>query len=199
MSSSEQNPYESPTCDSSAAVADDESEFVLEGCLTVEDAIAAHRLATRGFWTRLTLAVLIVAVSSVVLVAVAVSSRPYSVGPSNVMTFVACVLLPSLLIVPFVVGRVRLHRLARKQFGMFAPTHSTFSPSRVVTTSSNAKTELEWALFSHCVANDTIAILFLKNSNQILVLARSKLQCPGRWGAFISLIQTQLARCDEPQ
>ena len=180
MSSSEPNPYESPTCDASAALAGDESEFVLTGCLTVEDAIAAHRLATRGFWTRLTLAVLIVAVSSIVLVAVAVSSRPYSVGPSIVMTFVACVLLPSLLIVPFVVGRVRLHRLARKQFGMFAPTHSTFSPSRVVTTSSNAKTELEWALFSHCVANDTIAILFLKNSNQNLVLARSKLQCPGR-------------------
>jgi hypothetical protein len=29
---------------------------------------------------------------------------------------------------------------------------------------------------------DTVAILFLKDSNQNLVLARCKLQCPGQWG-----------------
>jgi hypothetical protein len=196
VSCSEENPYESPQCESSRAVVRDDSEFVLAGCLTVEDAIAAHRLATRGFWPRLTLAVLIFAAFSAVLLAVAMSSRPYSVGASNVFLFVACV-FPGVLLAPVVLGRVRLHRLARKQFGMFAPTHSTFSPSGVVTTSRNAKSELQWAFFSHCRANDTVAILFLKNSNGHLILARRKLQCPADWEPFISLIQRQLARCGD--
>jgi hypothetical protein len=63
--------------------------------------------------------------------------------------------------------------------------------------SGTAKSEFEWALFSHYRANDTVAILFLKNSNGHLILARRKLQCPADWEPFISLIQRQLARCGD--
>lgn len=167
--------------------------FVLSGCLTVEDALAAHRLTTRGFWPRIVLAVSIIFVFSIVLIAIAVSSRPYSPDASNVMLLVACVIFPALLIVPFLVGRIRLRRFARNKLGMFAPTHSTFSPAGIVATAANAKTELEWPLFSHCVSNESVAVVFYQNSKQHLILARSKLEPPGDWESFVSMIQRVLA------
>lgn len=166
---------------------------MLSGCLTVEDALAAHRLATRGFWPRLVFAISIISVFSIVLIAIAVSSRQYSPGAANVMLLVACVIFPALLIVPFLVGRLRLRRFAQNQLGMFAPTKSTFSPAGIVATSANAKTEFEWLLFSHCVSNDSVAIVYYQDSKQHLILARSKLETPDDWESFVSMIQRILA------
>jgi ABC-type multidrug transport system fused ATPase/permease subunit len=186
------NPYQPPN---SPAAGDGLSgdTFVLSGCLTVQDALAAHRLATRGFWPRIVLAISIISVFSIVLIAIAVSSWPYSPGAAHIMLLVACVIFPALVIVPFLIGRFRLRRFARNKLGMFAPTRSTFSPAGIIATSANAKTELEWPLFSHCVSNDTVALLYYQNSKQHLILARSKLESSGDWESFVSMIQCVLA------
>ncbi|MHB0958936.1 MAG: hypothetical protein ACYC0X_26655 [Pirellulaceae bacterium] len=170
-----------------------DTEFVLSGCLTVNDAIQAHRLATRGFWPRATLAILIVAVFVIILFAVAVSSRPYSPEASNVMLLVACVILPAILIIRYAVGRLRLHRFARTGYGMFAPTHSTFSPTKILTTSDGAKAEFDWSVFSHYVSNEAVALVYFKNSKQHLIVARTKLDDPNRWDDFVSMIRSQFA------
>jgi hypothetical protein len=200
MLASESNPYEPPRCDDSpTAQSAGDSEFVLSGCLTVDDALAAHRLATRGYRPRIALAAMIVVTFSIVLIAIAVSARPYSLQAANVMLLVACVILPALLAVPITIGRYRMHRFARNRFGIFAPTHSTFSPSKIVSTSEDAKSELQWGLFSRCIANDTVAIIYFKNANQYLILARQKLKDPSQWDALLFLIQTSLGGCGDKQ
>jgi hypothetical protein len=193
MLASESNPYHAPGCDDSPlAQSTVETEFTLSGCLTVEDAHAAHRLSTRGYWPRIALASLVVVTFSIVLIAIAVSSRPYSPQAANVMLLVACVILPALLGVPIAIGRFRLHRFARRRFGMFAPTHTTFTFSKIVSTSEDARSELQWGLFSRCIANETVAIMYFKNANQCLILARQKLKDPSQWESLLSLIQTRL-------
>jgi hypothetical protein len=166
--------------------------FVLSGCLTVEDAKAAHRLATRGFWPRVVLAVVVISVVLTVLTAIAVSSRPYSPQASNTILLVTCVLFPALLIATYLWGRFRLRRFARQQYGMFAPTRSTFSPEKIVTESDGAKSELDWSLFSDSRIGESVALLAFKNSARHLILARSKLQPPGEWAAFVGLIESRL-------
>jgi len=193
MTTPSSNPYESPRGnDSPLWQSSIEGEFVLSGCLTVDDALSAHKLATRGYWPRMAIAGAIVITFSCILIAIAVSSRPYSPQASNVMFLVACVIFPALLVVPIAIGRFRMHRFARNRFGMFAPTHATFSKLKIVSTSEDATTELQWGAFSRCISNATVAIMYLKNSNQHVIVARRKLKDPSQWDGLLLLIQTQL-------
>lgn len=193
MTSTQSNPAQPPNdADLACAESAGGSEFVLSGCLTVDDALAAHRLANRGYRPWVALAVVIIVTFTIVVIAVAVSSRPYSPHAANVMLLVACVIFPALLLVPIAIGRFRLHQVARSRLGMFAPTHTTISSSKILLTTENLKSELQWGLFSHCIANETVAILYLKNSNQSLILARQKLKDSSRWSEFLAIIQSQL-------
>ena len=193
MCDADPSPNQPPSCnDSPVAQSVVGTEFVMSGCLTVDDAIAAHRLATRGFWPRIALSALIVVTFSAVLVAVSVSSRPYSPQAANVMLFIACVIFPALIVVPLAIDRFRLRRFARKRYGIFAPTHSRFSLSNIVITSEDAKSELQWGLFSCCIANETVAIMYFKNANQYMILAKQKLEDPSHWGAFLLMLQSRL-------
>jgi len=200
MSTAASNPYEPPRCVNSAlATPNYDVEFVLSGCLTVDDALSAHRLANRGYWPRIATGGLIVVVFSSVLIAVAVSSRPYSPQAANVMFLVACVIIPALLIVPIAIGRYRMHKFARQRFGMFAPIHATFSPSKITSKSEDATTELQWGAFSGCISNESVAIIYLKDSNQYVIVARRKLKDPSQWDALLLLIQTQLGAYSDSQ
>lgn len=199
MTVAETNPFKPHRHDGSPLNAEGNHEYVLAGCLTVDDALSSHRLATRGYWPRISLAVLVITTFSIVLIAIAVSSRPYSAGASNVMLLVACLIFPALLLVPMVVLRLRLYRFARRQFGMFAPTYTTFSPSKIVATSENSRSELQWSLFSHCVANEIVALVFFKNSKNYMILARKKLKDPAQWNSFVSMVQHQLAMSESPK
>lgn len=170
---------------------------MLTGCLTVADAIAAHRLATRGFWPQVALVILIGSAFSLVVIALGVSSRPYSADASNTMLLVGCVVIPGFKCMPVLIGRMRLRRFARKRYGMFAPTHSTITSAGIVTTSENAKAELEWLCFSHCVTNDSVAVLFFRNSKQYLILTRSKLKSPEHWESLVWMVRDRLGSANE--
>lgn len=200
MSTPSLNPYESPRyVDSPVDQSAGAGEFVMSGCMTVDDALAVHRLATRGYWLRIALVVLLILSFSIVLNAIAVSSRPYSPQASNVLFLVACVILPGLLLVPVAISRYRLYRLARNRFGIFAPTHTVFSAASIVSKSENAMSQLQWEAFSRCISNETVAIIYFKNSNQFLILARRKLENPSQWDSLLSLIKRRLEGCkDKP-
>ena len=187
------NPYESPNMGMDVAPVASDRTFTLRGCLTVADARAAHRLATRGFWPRVILANAILAVFSIGLAAVAVSSRPSAPQASNVMLLFACG-VPGLFMLRYVRGHIRLRQLAQRQYGVFALTQSTFSTDRITATSENAKSEYEWPLFSGFRANDSIALLFFANSKQDMIVARGKLQPPDDWPALLRLLESKLPR-----
>lgn len=200
MTDVEPNPSEPPANDGSPALErDGDSAFVLSGCLTVADALAAHRLATRGDWLGRALRVVALATFLVICIAIAVWARPISPEKSNTILLGGCVIFPALLFAIHAMGRVRLHRYARKQFGMFAPTHSTFSRSKIVSTTKDSKTEVYWRRFSHCISNDTVAILYFKNSKMFLIIPRQKLANPLQWDALVSMIQDQLRRTGSSQ
>ena len=191
LSDVDPNPYQPPR----PSHLDDESNgasFVLSGCLTVEDVLTARRLAIRGFWPRIILGVSIISLFLIVLIVIAFSSRPSSSGTLKYALFVACVVFPTFLIGPFLLGRFSLHRSARVKRGVFAPIHLTFSPEGVIATSANSKSEIKWPLFSHCVSNDSVALIYYSNSKQHLILARSTLESPDQWDDFISMIHRVL-------
>lgn len=192
------NPYESPNAEQ-LPISDPSGEsFTLSGCLTVADSIAAHRLVTYGSWYRVILAIAVVflfsvSVFAIVLIALAVSFRPYGPQTSNAFLLTAIILV-ALLVVPSVRGRLQLRSFARRQFGMFAPTESVFTAEKIVTASDSAKSEFEWSLFSGFRANETIALLFFYKSKQHLILARSKLQNSNEWPSLLALIESRLTK-----
>lgn len=193
MDAQDENPYEPPATEARTANVPTDAEFVLSGCLTVSDAMAARRLAMPWRVPGLILLLAVLGAFCVVLITIGVSSRRYSPQASNVILLVGCILLPATPVGMYLFVRLRLHRFARRRYGMFAPTRSTVSATRIVTKSENASAEIEWSAFSRFVANDSIALLFYENSNQLLILARSKLQPPADWTDLVTLVQSKLA------
>ena len=195
MTNVEPKPTEPPANDGSPPPEGaGDAEFVLSGCMTLADALAAHRLAARGYWLRRTVRLLALASFLGIWITIAVSARYISPETSNEMLLGACVLFPAVLFAIHTVGRVRLRRMARKQLGQFAPTHSTFSRSKIVLTPENARLELQWGTFDRCFSNETVAILYFKNTKIFLIIPRQKLADPSQWDPFISMIRTQLRR-----
>lgn len=167
-------------------------QIVLSGHMTVSDAIAAHRLRYRA---RRYLVVLVAAITTAfvaVLIAVAVSTRPYSAESANIKFAVACFIFGALVCMPFAVDRYRLRKLARNKLGIFANTHTTFSLERITPTVSHATLELEWPVFSAYRANDTVALLFFAGSNTHWIVARSKLSDASEGPELIALIESKL-------
>lgn len=201
------NPYESPNIERYESMkveplsrpGSSGATFTLSGCLTVADAIAAHRLATRGPRHRplVVIAIMVafsIAVFSVILIALSISFRPYGPQASNAFLLTAFVLV-ALLAIPIVReirGRIRMRAFARRQFGLFAPTETVFTAEKIVSASDNAKSEFEWPLFSSFRANETVALLFFADSKNHLILARSKLPVLDEWPSFLALIESKL-------
>ncbi len=115
---------------------------------------------------------------------------------SSMILLVACVLLPGVLVVFHVVGRLRLRRFARNQFGMFAPTHSTISADGILATSENAQAQFEWSFFSQMRVNGLVVVLFYKNSPGYLILARSKLTNPDHWNGLVESVRAWIESAD---
>ena len=192
MSEEDANPPVRPTGTEIPKTRATDDPITLSGCLLVADALAARRLATRGFWRRIVVGVGIVAVFSLILIAIGVSSRPYSPKAANVMYFVAGVLFPAILVVPFLWNRFTLHRYANRKYGLFAPTKSVFSSERFMSTSENANFECRWDTFAGYRSNKVVTLLFFANSNSYLIVARSKCKDASEWGRLRSLIASKL-------
>ena len=112
----------------------------------------------------------------------------------SVILLVAFIIFPGLVVTPFIVGRIRMHRWARQRYGMFAPTRSVFTESRVTSSSDNAKSEFNWGLFAGYRANNHVAVLFFASSSQHMIVARQKLEDATQWDDLLSLIASKLPR-----
>ncbi len=188
------NPYQSPT---PVEVEDEyrDSIFVMAGCLTVEDALSAQRLASPVFKQRLVLLVWLLSFLSFLIISFTFfSSSPFGQQLSDIFLFVAFLLLPGIALFPFLIDGFQFGRSSRKKLEAQSSTHSTFSPTGISTKShiANANASFEWSHFSHCVANDTVALVFFENSHQWLLLTRNKLRHPDRWEALIEMIESQM-------
>lgn len=188
------NPYESPKTNGATGDISERPTVQLSGCLTVANFFAAHRLNTRGYWPRLVLGLGVLGTFSIFLVAISVSSRPYSPQASNTLLMVACLLIPLLLGVPLLWRRLRLHHYASKRYGAFAHLELVFSFSGVASTTANSKTEYEWDAFSGYRSGDSVMLMYFANSDQSLIVARDMLRDPGQWLNLYELIESRLPR-----
>ena len=125
---------------------------------------------------------------SLVILAMAVTSRPYSPEASNRMMLVVCVLFPVLIAIPLVRSRLILHSMARKKLDVFSPTQTTISKSGLKISDEHSTTEINWSAFKSWRANHTVAILFFTSSGYLLI-ARQKLDNRDEWEGLIGLIR----------
>ena len=188
------NPYQSPT----PVEPEDEyrdSIFVMSGCLTVEDALSTQRLASPATRQRVVLLVWLASFLSFLLISFTLfSSQPFGLQLSNLLLFVACLLLPGIALFPLLIDVFKFGRLSRQELETQSSTHSTFSPTGISmkTENGNVNASFEWSQFSNCVANDTVALVFFENSHQWVLLTRNTLRRPDRWEALIEMIESQL-------
>ena len=188
------NPYEAPRADCAASAGPTGEAFTLAGSLTVSDALAADRLATRGIWSRLVFGLKIIGVGSLALVIVPLAITPFSSPAVKLMLLGVCIFVAAVLSAPLVWGRMRLNDAARNQFGMFAPKEYVFSPEKISSRSEDANSEFAWSRFGGFRANDSVALLFYGNSAFHLIVARSTLRDRAAWPALMALMESKLPR-----
>ena len=193
MNQASSNPYASPSREGPLSEWTDLGEIVLSGILTIAEARMANRMAKLQDRLRLVTVTLFVGLFWLFLIAFAVSARPEAAFASSIILLVALVIFPVLPLAVMVIDSYRLAVAARERIGMFTPTRWVFSSSKIIATTAAGGTELTWEMFSLCLANEDIALLFGKNKRNYLVLLRRHLAPEARWDHLLELIHTQLA------
>lgn len=168
------------------------SEYVLSGCLTVSDALAVEELARPGYWIKFFLTMASHLVVACLLIALAVSARTYSLWASNVIFLVGFMIFPGLAFFFFGFKVFRLDRLAKRKSGIFASTQTKIDTAHILIHAEGTERVLAWKDFSHFKFNEQVALLFIKDSANKIILARSKLSNAKAWDSLLALIQARI-------
>ncbi len=108
-----------------------EEEFYFSGSPTLGEICAAKRLIASGCGRKVAVLCGAILVFAILLLSVAVSTRPYSPQAANTIFVVVCVGFPLLLCVPVLIQNLQRRTRARERTGEFQPIEAKPSCSGV--------------------------------------------------------------------
>ena len=187
------NPYAAPKNASSQATDDNGArlphEIQLRGSMSVRDVLMTQALLLRHRWfyAALTLGIYISFVLALGLLS------PNGLFGSTFMVL-GLIIMPAILPFTLMMIFLRLRRDANQQVGIFAATETRLSDDGIHTQMDQSDPALKWASFSRFLASEHVILLFLKDSNDHLIVARSKLVDPEDWSKLLQFLSQRYAR-----
>lgn len=156
----------------------------LRGSLRFADVIHTHALILRRRW--LHACGFIVIYVAFVLALGMLSSATTIFG--NTFLLLGLFVGPGILPFTMLAVAIRLRQDEKRQVGVFSPTESTISSDGIRRTLDTQDVALPWSEFASYVHSQRVILLFLRDSRNHLIVARSKLVDPSDWSELLEFL-----------
>lgn len=188
------NPYEAPGEHESFSVAEDvfalPHDIVLRGTMPVGDVLHTQLLLLSRRWGY---ALVCLAMYVGFVIACGMFSPSESLF-SNTFAVLGLIVMPAIL--PFTLLMVYLRLLgdSKKKIGIFAETETLLTNDGINSRTDPDKTEIPWPAFGSFVASQRVILLFVRGSNNHLIVSRKKLAKPSDWPLLLEFLESRFPR-----
>ena len=180
------NPYQAP--ESLSVDQADAPKFShrvqLQGSLRFADVLHTHGLILKRRW-------LYAFGFTVIYVAFVLALGMLSSAASildNTFLLLGLIVGPGILPFTLLAVVIRLRQDEKHKVGVFLPTQSTIDFDGIRGSVGVKEVTLPWAAFSSYANSERVILLFLKDSNNHLIVARSKLVDPSDWNELLEFL-----------
>lgn len=185
------NPYSPPKEDPLAPVIEESARLphgiLLTGSMSIKDVLRTQILILRRRWfyAFLTLG------TYIAFVLVLGMFSPDSSLFGNTFMFLGLIVMPAILPLTLFMIFLRLRRDSKLKIGIFAVTETRLANDGIHTSMTDNEMTIEWSSFSRYLASEHVVLLFLEESNDHLIVARSKLVQEDDWPVLLSFLKAR--------
>ena len=182
----ESNPYASPQSPRSSASSfvDLPHDVVLRGSMPIRDVVHTQWLILSRRWPYV---VLCLGMYVVFVLSLGLLSSVSSLFGSTFLV-VGLVVMPGILPFTLLMVFLRMRRDATNRVGIFAVTETIISTSGIRSNAGQDSVWIPWSTFQSCQCSGRVVLLFLKDSNNHLIVSRSKLERSEDWPILIEFL-----------
>lgn len=106
----------------------------------------------------------------------------------NTFMLLGLIVMPAILPFTLLMIFLRLKRDAKLKVGIFAATETRLTASGIKTSTDERGASIPWSSFSRFLWSEHVVLLFLKESNDHLIVARSKLVRKEDWSILLDFL-----------
>ena len=187
-----ENPYESPATARSGESPTTElpREIVLEGSMPVNDVLHTQILVLSCRWVYAVLCL----VMYVGFVFACAMLNPGGSLFGSTFTVLGLLVMPAILPFTLLMVYLRLLRDSKNRVGIFAVTSTVLAADGIHSRSDQATGTIPWTSFGGFLASSRVVLLFLKDSNNHLIVSRNKLAEPKDWPVLLEFLHARFPR-----
>lgn len=182
-----QNPYQSPNeahRSQSANAGELRRDITLRGSMPVRDVLHTQLLILSRRWHY---ALFCLCMYVVFVVALGMLDPAESIF-GNTFTVLGLIVMPAILPFTLLMVYLRLSGDARRQVGVFAFTETNLSTEGIESTLNGESVSIPWSSFNSFMHSQRVVLLFLRESNNHLIVSRAKLTEPDDWSQFLEFL-----------
>ena len=189
-----ENPYATPQNDTTHGQDDNwarlSRDIRLSGSMSVRDVLMTQVLILkhRWFYAALTLGIYIAFVLALGLF------TPGNRLFGNTFMVLGLIIMPAILPFTLLMIFLRLQRDSKQQVGIFADTETRLTGDGIQSSTSPDNVAIPWNTFSRFLCSEHVVLLFLKDSNDHLIIARSKLVNAEDWPVLLDYLRKRFPR-----
>lgn len=182
------NPYAAPQTNPDVSGLDALQELphdiLLHGSMSIRDVLRTQALILRHRWfyAVLTLGIYIA------FVFVLGMFTPGSTLFGNTFMVLGLIVMPAILPLTLLMIFLRLQRDSKQKTGIFAVTETRLSNVGICTTMNDNEIMIPWDSFTRFLYSQHVVLLFLEDSNDHLIIARSKLVQEDDWPILLGFL-----------
>ena len=185
-----ENPYQSPSELSESPVTTRSAlsrDVVLQGSMPVRDVWHTQILILSRRW-HYALLCFVMYVSFVLLLSMLDSSESLF---GSTIAVLGLMLMPAILPFTLLMVYLRLTSDAKRKVGVFAVTKTLLTNDGIQSSMNEEDVSIPWSSFSSFTHSKRVALLFISESNDHLIVSRAKLSNPGDWSMLIDFLHAR--------
>ena len=159
-------------------------EIQLSGSMSIHDVLRTQLLILQQRWLY---AVLTLGIYVAFVVVLGMFS-PASTLFGNTFMTLGLIVMPAILPLTLLMIFLRLQRDAKMKTGVFAATETRLRNDGIHTGTPPKNVMLPWESFSRFLSSEHVILLFLLESNDHLIIARSKFVREGDWPLLLDFL-----------
>lgn len=190
----ERNPYETPRDPpprlNPSADARLPREIVMEGSMPIRDVLHTQMLILSKRWIY---AALCLGLYVAFVIALGTLNPSGGLFGSTFMVL-GLIVMPAILPFTLLMVYLRLLRDAQKATGIFARTKTVLAADGIQSSVSDEEASIPWSTFNGFICSNRVALLFLRESSNHLIISRTKLVNGEDWDVLIDYLHQRFPK-----